>query len=107
MEGDMSTCIDDCLRCYRTCLDAVAICSLAREGAGRESGHVRLMMACAELCRTAAHLMLLRSPHHVRVCEQCATVCAECAKECERVGGLEECVEACEFCADSCQAMSN
>ena len=102
MERDMSTCIDCCLHCYRTCLEWLATRGLA----GNDAEHIRLMMACAEMCRTTAHIMLLRSPHHGHVCEDCAAICTECAKECERTGGMESCVEACRFCAENCLAMA-
>lgn len=106
MDEDLSTCIDDCLRCYRTCLDTVVKRGLAEEASRIEAKHIRLVLTCAEMCRTAAHLMLLRSPHHRQLCEGCAAICSECARECGRVGGMEECAEACRFCADSCQAMA-
>jgi hypothetical protein len=32
------------------------------ERAGVEPKHFRLMMACAEICRTSAHFMLLNTP---------------------------------------------
>lgn len=106
IDEDMSTCIDDCLRCYRTCLDSIASCGLEGKNSDEQARHIRLMMTCAEMCRSAAHLMLLRSPHYSHICEECAAMCSECARECERVGGMEECAEACRFCADSCQAMA-
>lgn len=71
-----------------------------------EPAHFRLMMACAEMCRTAAHFMLLNSPHHQHVCRECAEICAECAKDCERVGGMNDCVRTCNLCAESCRAMA-
>jgi hypothetical protein len=102
MERDMSTCIESCLRCYRTCLDWLG----TRGVAVNDAEHIRLMMVCAEICRTTAHIILLRSPHHGHVCEDCAAVCTECATECERIGGTESCVEACRFCADNCRKMA-
>jgi hypothetical protein len=71
-----------------------------------EPQHFRLMMACAEICRTAAHFMLLNTPHHKHVCGECAGICTECAKDCERIGGMDDCVKACKQCAGSCRAMA-
>lgn len=89
MDEDLSTCIDDCLRCYRTCIDTVVKRGLAEEASRIEAKQIRLVLTCAEMCRTAAHLMLLRSPHHRQLCEGCAAICSECARECGRVGGME------------------
>lgn len=53
MDVDLSTCIDDCLRCYRTCLDTVVKRGLA-EGASRlDAKHIRLILTCVEMCHTA------------------------------------------------------
>jgi hypothetical protein len=71
-----------------------------------EPNHFRLMMACAEICRTSAHFMLLNSPHHKHICAECAEICEECAKDCEQLDGMEECVTACRRCAESCRQMA-
>ena len=106
MSKDTQTCIDECLQCYRTCLGMAMTHCLETGGKHVEPEHFRLMMACAEICRTAAHFMLLGSPHHKHVCRECAEICAECAKDCERVGGMDVCVVACKSCAESCKAMA-
>jgi hypothetical protein len=43
------------------------------------------MMACAEMCRTSAHFMLIDTPHHKHTCGECAEICTECAQDCERI----------------------
>ena len=86
MSKDMQNCIDNCLRCYQTCLGMAMTHCLETGGKHTEPAHFRLMMACAEICRTSAHFMLLNSPHHKHVCKECAEICTECAKDCERVG---------------------
>lgn len=68
--------------------------------------HFRLMMACAEICRDAAHFMLLGTPHHKHLCGECAEICAECADDCERIGDMGDCVDACRRCAESCRQMA-
>src|SRR5882762_1824171 len=85
MSKDMQKCIDDCLRCYQTCLGTAMTHCLETGGKHTEPAHFRLMMACAEICRTSAHFMLLNSPHHKHVCKECAEICTECAKDCERL----------------------
>lgn len=103
----MQGCIDECLECYQSCLGTAMTHCLETGGKHVEPAHFRLMMACAEMCRTAAHFMLLNSPHHQHVCRECAEICAECAKDCKRVGGMNDCVRACNLCAESCWAMAS
>ena len=106
MSPAMTACIDECLRCYRTCLSMVMGHCLEMGGKHTAKPHFTLMMACAEACRTAAHLMLIGSPHHRQLCAHCADICSECAADCERIGDMEDCVEACQACARACQAMA-
>jgi hypothetical protein len=68
--------------------------------------HLTLMMACAEMCQTAAHFLLIGSPHHRHACGDCARLCEECAEDCERLGDMDECVDACWRCAESCRQMA-
>jgi hypothetical protein len=99
-------CIEDCLRCYRACVETMMTHCLEHGGAHVEPAHIRLMMSCAEICRTAAHFMLMRSPHESHLCRECAEICEECARDCDRLGGMEDCVEQCRRCARSCRAMA-
>ena len=71
-----------------------------------EPRHFRLMMNCAEICRTAADFMLSGSELHDKVCAVCADVCEACAQSCESIGGMDECVQACRLCAQSCREMA-
>ena len=106
MPKEMQTCIDQCLGCYKTCLSTAMTLCLEMGGKHVEPAHFRLMMACAEICRTSAHFMLLNTPHHKHTCRECAEICEECAKDCERLGGMDECVQACRACAESCGKMA-
>src|SRR5260370_33098320 len=81
--------------------------SLETGGKHAEPKHFSLMLACSEICRTAAHFMVLNSPHHKRLCRECAEICTECAKDCERVGDMDDCVQACKSCAASRRAMAS
>jgi len=102
----MQKCIDDCLACYQTCLSMAMNHCLELGGEHVAKEHLTLMMACAEMCRTAAHLMIIGSDHHPYVCAECAEICEQCAKDCERLGDMEACVAACGKCAASCREMA-
>jgi hypothetical protein len=54
-------------------------------GEHTEARHFSLMMACAEICRTSAHFMLIGSELHKRTCRLCGEICDQCAADCERV----------------------
>ena len=102
----MSRCIEMCLSCYRSCMGTAMTHCLEVGGKHTEPAHFRLMMACAEMCRTSAHFMLIGTPHHKHTCGECAEICTECADDCERIGGMEECVKICRACAASCKEMA-
>ena len=106
LSQEMRNCIEECLRCYQVCLGTAMTHCLWVGGKHTEKQHFSLMMACAEICRTTAHFMLLNSPHHKHLCRECAEICRECARDCERVGDMQECVEACKRCAESCSRMA-
>ncbi|MDB5534445.1 MAG: ferredoxin [Hyphomicrobiales bacterium] len=102
----MQRCITDCLVCYKTCLSMAMGHCLDVGGEHTKPAHFQLMMACAEICRTSAHFMLIGTPHHRHTCRECAEICEECAKDCERIGDMEDCVKACRTCAESCRRMA-
>jgi hypothetical protein len=102
----MQDCIDNCLICYRICTSTAMNHCLETGGKHLEAMHFRLMLACAEVCRTSAHLMLIGSPNHKQFCKECAEICFECARDCERIGDMGECVIACRNCAESCSRMA-
>lgn len=102
----MQACIDACLTCYRSCTEMAFQHCLELGGAHAAPEHLTLMNACAELCRTSAHLMLIGSPEHRHICAHCAELCEQCAAECERLGDMQDCVDACRACAASCRAMA-
>jgi len=62
--------------------------------------HLRLTLLCAEICETSAKFLMSNSDLHKETCRVCATVCAECADDCQRVGDMDECVDACRACAE-------
>ncbi len=103
---EMNRCIEACLNCYQICLGTAKNHCLEAGGKHVEPKHFRLMVACAEMCRTSGHFMLISSPHHKHTCRECAEKCGECADDCARIGEMDECVTACRACAESCRAMA-
>jgi len=106
ISAEMQRCIDECLRCYQTCLSMASNHCLEAGGKHVEPAHFRTMLACAEICRTSAHFMLLSTELHKHTCRACAEVCEACARSCEEAGDMNECVEACRRCAESCRRMA-
>jgi hypothetical protein len=106
MSAEMKACIEACLRCYQVCLGTAMTHCLQMGGKHTEPAHFRLMMACAEMCRTSAHFMLIGTEHHKHTCAECAEICEACARDCERIGDMQECVVACRECAEMCRRMA-
>ena len=104
---EMKSCTEACQRCYAICLQTAMHHCLEAGGKHTEPQHFRLMMACAEICRTSAALMLIGSPSHLMQCDLCAKICEECATDCERIGGMDDRVKACRACAKECRQMSS
>jgi hypothetical protein len=102
----MQHCIAECVSCYQTCQHEAMNHCLEAGGKHVEPAHFRLMIDCAEMCRTSAHFMLSGSAYHHVTCGACAEICEACAKSCEQVGEMDECVQACRRCAESCRQMS-
>lgn len=105
--SDMQACIDECLRCHQTCLGMVSHHCLEAGGKHVEAQHMRIMLACAEICRASAAVMLIGVEQHGKVCAACAEICEDCARSCEAIGGMDACVEACRRCAESCRRMAD
>ena len=103
---DASNCIEACLKCYASCLGMASNHCLKLGGAHVEQEHFRLMLACAEVCRTHAHLIILGSPHAKHLAPECAEIATRCAESCEKVGGMGDCVAACRACTASCAKMA-
>jgi hypothetical protein len=105
LQNDRKECIEDCLDCYRICTDTAMSHCLPAGGEHVEPEHFRLMLNCAELCRTTAGFLLSESEFGLGICALCEEVCEACADSCRSIGGMEDCVQACEMCAESCAAM--
>jgi hypothetical protein len=106
VNAEMKSCIEECLRCYQICLSTAMGHCLEAGGEHTEAKHFSLMMACAEICRTSAHFMLIGSDLHKRTCRICGEICEQCAADCERIGEMKECMDTCRCCAESCKKMA-
>jgi hypothetical protein len=106
---DMQACIEECTSCHNICAETVAYC-LEQGGRHAEPAHIRLLLDCADICRTSADFMLRGSELHGYTCGICAAICELCAQDCERFGDdemMRRCAEACRSCADSCRQMAS
>ncbi|MGH9835945.1 MAG: four-helix bundle copper-binding protein [Blastocatellia bacterium] len=108
MDEYMRRCVELCRDCHDTCVSALAY---GLRLGGRHTGekHLRLMMDCAEICRTCADFMLRESSFHSRVCGVCADICESCADSYESFGDddfMKQCAGICVQCATSCRQMS-
>jgi hypothetical protein len=109
MTAEMRECIQNCLDCYRICVETTHHC-LTLGGKHAEARHIGLMQACAEICRTSAAFMLHGSEFHNRTCGVCAEVCRACEQSCSKMAEgdatMTQCADICRRCAESCQRMA-
>ena len=105
---DMQQRIATCLACYQSCLDSATGHCLEKGGAHTDPRHLRLMLDCAEICRTSADFLIRGSEHLGLTCALCAQICERCATDCERFedAHMQTCAETCRRCAAACQEMS-
>jgi hypothetical protein len=106
MTKEMQACAQECLNCHSVCLGQAMTHCLEMGGDHVAPAHFRLMINCAEICRTSATFLLSGSEFHRRTCELCAEICEVCAESCDALGDMQECVEACRRCAESCRQMA-
>ena len=100
-------CIENCVRCHRLCLETAA--RHFRGEAQIEAPHLRLLLDCAEICRTSADFMIRGSDLHGETCGACAAICERCADECDRHGEdphMAACAEICRRCSETCREMA-
>lgn len=106
MNADMEECIENCLECHRICFELAMNHCLETGGEHTEPAHFRLMINCAEICRTSANFMLSGSDLHKLTYGLCAEICRRCADDCQQLDGMDECVEACRRCAETFERMA-
>jgi hypothetical protein len=108
MAEAMRRCIQECLSCFSTCEQTLAHC-LRKGGRHAAVDHVKLLLDCAETCRTSAAMMSRESAFHQRQCLMCADVCKACEESCEEFGDdaqMKACADACRSCSNACRAMT-
>lgn len=108
MTADMENCIQNCTDCHAMCISTITHC-LQLGGRHAEYGHIRLLLDCADICRTSADFMLRGSQFHQRTCSICAEICNRCAEDCAKYTDDEHmrtCAEMCHECAASCNKMA-
>lgn len=100
-------CIDNCTECGRVCLETVIWC-LQQGGDHAAPSHIRLLLDCAEICRTSADFMIRGSDFHAQTCGLCADICERCAESCGEMEGetMRRCAEVCRRCVESCRRMA-
>lgn len=106
LSAEIQECAERCQTCASTCLNAAMNHCLESGGEHTEPHHFRLMIACSEICRASAAILLTGIREHAFVCRACAEICRACAESCRKVGDMQECVDACTRCAESCEKMS-
>jgi hypothetical protein len=106
---DMRTCIALCSECHQVCLETLTHC-IGIGGRHAEAGHLKLLLDCSQMCRTAEDFMLRHSERHALTCGLCAEICERCAESCRQIGGddgqMERCYVTCRRCAEACRIMS-
>lgn len=105
---NIQDCIENSTACHNICVATAAYC-LDKGGSHAEAAHLRLLLDCADICRTSADFMLRGSPLHTQTCAVCADICAKCAEACRAMGDddqMRRCADICEHCAQSCREMS-
>src|ERR1700712_3846495 len=101
MSADAARCLEKCESNHRLCL-SLALGQCLEEVCERaDPARVRLMLMCAEVCSTAAHLILCWGTLPRSVGVACADICRECAASCEQAADLQECMSACRECAEA------
>jgi hypothetical protein len=94
------------LECHRICYAMLTTHCIETGGPHVRPQHVRLMLDCAEICKTAADAMSRKSQFHRQLCALCAEVCEACALSCDPLDGMEDCAATCRRCAELCRRMS-
>jgi hypothetical protein len=84
----MEQCIENCTNCHRICLETAARHFAGESSPRLEEQHVRLLLDCAEICRTSADFMMRGSVMHQHTCRACAEICRRCAESCREMAGV-------------------
>jgi hypothetical protein len=102
---ELQQAINDTAKCHEACEKAIEHC-LQKGGKHAAPEHLKLLIDCAEICKTDLGFMARQSDFHGETCAICANICRKCAESCEKLASddpvMKEGVEACRKCAESC-----
>lgn len=101
-------CQENCENCYRVCLQTVVYAMQQHDRPFHES-HLRLLMDCADICRTCANFLIRGSELRDCICRACAKICEHSAEFCgERRDDpqMRLCEQVCLRCSESCAQMA-
>ena len=90
-------CIELTTQCANICVETIPHC-LQKGGAHVATPHMKLLMDCAEICRTCDGYLLRNSEFMGRICGLCAEVCQRCSDSCASFAGdkmMQDCADAC------------
>lgn len=104
--SEYQACLDACHKCVQICQECFRLCLEEQDVKSRE--HCILdLMDCVDACSMAGCAISRRSKHLKQICEMCANICDECAKECSKFNDdhTRMCADVCHKCADECRKM--
>jgi hypothetical protein len=105
LDALMQECLGNCTECHKVCLQTAVSVDVVGKLAPDD---LKLLLNCAEVCRTCADFIATVSQFHPLMCGTCAQICEACAQMCRRysTATTRECADVCERCADSCRRMA-
>jgi hypothetical protein len=97
---EFSECAQSCYECFGACLDSEI---------GKDKNFMKVLLACARTCESAAIFMCMDGKFIKQQCELCAMVCDVCAQDCSRYKEevCQTCAQECRACAEKCREMMN
>src|SRR4051812_10443875 len=97
MKSRLSDCAESCLSCFAICTEVFAQHCLSHGGSHVQIDHAKLMLDCADICKTSGAFLLRESKHHRSTCEACVDICSACAASCRTLNDPEmtRCADAC------------
>ncbi len=106
----LQACAKACSDCQRACDTCSTHCAHLVHGGNAD--HITTLMTCqdcADACAAAAHITARGGPFSGTICDACATICGDCAKQCEKFPDDKEmtaCAEECRKCEKACKEMA-
>ena len=101
----MRECLQNCTDCHYVCLRT----AVSGDVVGKISAEdLKLLLNCAEMCRTSADFIDTESAFHKKTCGLCSEICEASAAMCERsnIEIMRQCAQTCRKSADSCRRMA-